>query len=352
MSAATHPSRLFVGTYTRAGSRGIYSVALRPDGSPGEPALAAESPNPTFLALSPDKRYLYAVASGPGWASSFRIDPVTLGLTPVQRSEPDERPTPCHISVNAPGTLALAANYHLGLAALIPLGPEGSLGAPMVVAHSGHGPDPVRQASPHVHSAFFTPGGRQAAVCDLGLDRIYNYTVDPEAGLVAGTPAFTAAVPGAGPRHLAFSSDGRHAFVINELGNTIVTHALDTATGALTPKGSVTVLPAGYSGTSTAAEIRVHPNGRFVYGSARGPDTIAVFGADPATGALTPVETVPCGGKGPRGFALSPDGAWLVCAHQESGTLCTFSVDPGTGRLRRVSGAVSVSTPVCVVFLD
>jgi 6-phosphogluconolactonase len=349
-SRALH--RIFVGTYTRGTSRGIYSVALEPEGALGEPVLAAEAPNPTFLALSPDRGHLYAVSSGPAWASSFRVDPVTGGLSDVSRAKPDSNPTPCHISVNRQGTLALAANYHLGLAAVIPLGADGSLGVPRVVAHSGKGPHPTRQAAPHVHSATFTPDGRFALVCDLGLDRVYTYAIDPSPALSAGSPPYVATVPGAGPRHLAFSGDHSRVYVINELGNTIVAYRFTTENGGLSPEGTVGLLGPGYSGESTAAEVRVHPNGRFVYGSARGPDTICVFSADPASGSLAPVETVACGGKGPRSFALSPDGAWLVCAHQESGTLCSFRVDPETGRLSRVPGLVSVSMPVCVAFLD
>jgi 6-phosphogluconolactonase len=357
MAESPAPShRFFVGTYTKGSSRGIYTATLdASSGAISAPELAAEAPNPTFIALSPDRAHLYAVCAGPGWASSFRVDRDSGRLAPVQQVAADKSPTPCHIAVNRAGTVALAANYHLGLAAAIPLAADGTMGVPRVVAHSGRGPHPTRQTQPHVHSTNFSPDGRFALVCDLGLDRVFTYAVDPEA--VALRPAarpFVESLPGAGPRHLAFSRDGardgHRAYVINELDNTIAVHRYDAASGGLSPLQTVSVLPAGYAGDATAAEVCVHPAGLFVYGSSRGPDTLAVFAADPVKGTLAPVESVRCGGKGPRGFAISPDGQWLVCAHQDSNTLCSFRIDPGSGRLTRIPGTVSVSMPVCVLF--
>jgi 6-phosphogluconolactonase len=353
MGENTGSHRIFIGTYTKGKSRGIYSIALDSrTGALGQPNVAAEAPNPTFLALSPNHRFLYAVCANDGWASSFNVGP-DAHLTPVHQLPAGTGPTPCHISVDASGRVALAANYHLGLAAAIPLEADGTMGAPRVVAHSGKGPHPTRQTTSHVHSTYFTRDGRFAIVCDLGLDRIYTYAIDRNAvALTAGTPPFVAAAPGAGPRHFAFGGDGRHAYVINELDSTIVAYDFHAPNGGLTPRGSVSVLPAGYKGEATAAEVQVHPNGRFVYGSGRGPDTIAVFAVDAATGALSLVEIVPCGGKGPRNFAISPGGDWLVCAHQDSDSLCSFRIDSASGRLERIPGTVAVPMPVCAVFLD
>ena len=344
--------RIFIGTYTKGTSLGIYSCTVDPaTGALGAPELAAKAPNPTFLALSPDARLLYAVCANPTWASSFRVDPARAALTVVEQGPAGTGPTPCHITISGDGRMALAANYHLGEGAVLPLHGNGTIGTPRVIAHSGHGPDPKRQSAPHVHSTYFSPDGRFALVCDLGLDRIYTYRIDPEhMTLLAGEPPYVASAPAAGPRHLAFGVEGRHAYVINEMGGTIVAYDYAAANGALTPRGTVSVLPPGDRDDATAAEVRVHPNGRFVYGSARGPDTITVFAADPRSGDLSLVETVPCGGKGPRCFTLSPDGAWLVCGHQDSDTLCSFRVDPGSGRLTRVPGTIAVSMPVCVAF--
>jgi 6-phosphogluconolactonase len=345
--------RLFIGTYTKGQSLGIYSATLdRATGALGAPELAARAPNPTFLALSPDRRFLYAVCAGDGWASSFRVDAGSARLAPVQQVPAGPGPTPCHIAVDSGGRVALAANYHLGLAAAIPLNPDGTMGAPRVVAHSGKGPHPTRQTTSHVHSTNFAPGDRFALVCDLGLDRIYTYAVDPKAvALVPGRPPFVPSAPGAGPRHLTFGRDGNHAYAINELDSTIVAYRYLPENGSLEALQSVPVLPPAYRGEATAAEVCVHPSGRFVYGSGRGADTLAVFSVG-ADGRLSEVEIVPCGGKGPRSFSLSPGGSWLVCAHQDSDTLCSFRVDAATGRLTRIPGTIGVPMPVCVVFLD
>ncbi|HXQ81730.1 MAG TPA: lactonase family protein [Opitutaceae bacterium] len=354
MGARTGLHRLFVGTYTRGASRGIYSVSLdAATGALGAPELAAEAPNPTFLALSPGREFLYAVCAGPAWASSFRIDPASPRLLPVQQLPPGDGPMPCHIAVDTTGRFALAANYHLGLAAAIPLGADGTLGPPRVVAHAGRGPHPTRQTAPHVHSTNIAPDNRFALVCDLGLDRIYTYAIDRHAvALAPGTPPFVSAAPGSGPRHLEFDGTGRRVYAINELANTIVGYSYDPQNGGLASRQTVSVLPEGYRGNALAAEIAAHPNGRFLYGSCRGPDTLAVFAVDGASGDLSSVETVPCGGRGPRHFSVSPDGQWLVCAHQDSDTLCAFRADGDNGRLRRIPGSVSVPAPVCALFLD
>ncbi len=348
------PHRLFIGTYTRRASLGIYAASLdRATGALGMPELAAEAPNPTFLALSPDRRFLYAVCACDGWASSFRVDPAGPRLVPVQQAPAGAGPTPCHIAVDASGRIAVAANYHLGQAAAIPLEADGTLGTPRVVSHAGRGPHPTRQAAAHVHSANFSPDGRFAIVCDLGLDRIYTYTIDRDAVALAPLSApFVTAAPGAGPRHFAFGPDGRRGYAINELDSTITAYDYAAPNGGLVPRRSVSLLPQGYRGDATAAEIRFHPNGRFAYGSVRGPDTLAVLAVDRASGDLSPVEVVPCGGRGPRSFSISPDGAWLVCAHQDSDSLCVFRVDGATGRLERVPGTVPMSMPVCVLFLE
>ena len=345
---------MFIGTYTKAGSKGIYAVSL--DGATGvlsEPQLAAEAPNPTYIALSPDKALLYAVRADAGWASSFKVSADRTKLTTIQQGELSTGPTPCHISVDDAGAIALAANYHLGMAEAIPLGGDGTMGKPRVVAHEGKGPHPTRQTTSHVHSTYFTPDGRFAVICDLGLDRVYTYGIDREnVTLVAGSPPFVTTEPASGPRHLAFGKDGLQAYVITELGNTIIVYDFSPANGGLVQRQTVSVLPPGFTGETTAAEVRIHPSGKFAYGSSRGSDTIAVLAIDPKTGDLSPIEFVPCGGKGPRSFTLSGDGLWLVCAHQDSSTLCSFAVDPSTGRLGRIEGTVAVSMPVCVLFAD
>lgn len=346
--------RLFVGTYTKASSRGIYSVELDAiTGTLGAPELAGEATNPTFLALSPNQRFLYAVCAGPGWLSSFSVDPGTLRLAPVHRNAPDAGPAPCHVAVDRSGRIALAANFHLAQAAAIPLWPDGTVGTPRIVVHTGKGTHPTKQLGPHVHSANFSPDNVFAVVCDLGLDKIFTYRIDPEAvALFPGTPPFLATSPASGPRHLAFDMSGRHAYAINELDNTVVAYDFDAFNGGLAARQVVSVLPPGFSGNASAAEVCLHPNGRFLYASCRGSDTLAVFVVDPVSGALALVEVVPCGGKGPRSFAISHDGAWIVCANQDSNSLTALQVDGGSGRLKQAAGSAPVSMPVCALFVD
>jgi 6-phosphogluconolactonase len=201
-----------------------------------------------------------------------------------------------------------------------------------------------------VHSAVISPDNRFALVCDLGLDRIYAYRLDAaRARLEAAQPASTADAAGSGPRHSAFAADGRRVYVSHELDNTVTAFDFDPAGGALLARQALSTLPAGFRGESAAAEVALHPNGRFLYVSNRGHDSIAVF-AVAASGLLSPVDFTPAGGSIPRHFALSPDGAWLVCAHQGSGTLGAFRVDPATGRLAPSGAPVAVPDPVCVQF--
>ncbi|MBS0662922.1 MAG: lactonase family protein [Verrucomicrobia bacterium] len=342
----------FIGTYTRSTSRGIYAVELDPaTGALTPPALAAETPNPSFLAFSPDHRFLYAVNESAAMAAPFATDLAHGTLRPLQPPHPSGGVAPCHLAVDPTQRALVIANYHTGIVAAIPLRADGTLGEPNVIPHSGHSVDPVRQTSPHVHSVTFAPDGRFVIVCDLGLDRIFTYRLDAaKAVLTPAEPAWVATAPGSGPRHFAFGRDGRHAYALTEMGSTITAYDYQPDTGALTPRQTLSTLPADFRGASTGAEIRVHPNGRFVYTSNRGHDSIAVFAIAPGTGALTPVEITPCGGRNPRNFALSPDGRWMICANQNSNTLTVLRVDPATGRLTPTGHAVEVPMPVCVLF--
>ncbi len=343
---------IFVGTYTHGASRGIYAVRLDPaTGALSAPTVAAESGNPTYLALSPDRRFLYAVRDTAAMAAAFAVDAAEGRLSPLSTAPSAAGIAPCHIAVDRTGRTVLVSNYHTQIVATLPVLGDGSLGDPRVIRHTGRGTDPERQTEPHVHSANPTPDNRFALVCDLGLDKIFTYRLDPaRAELHAAEPPFATAAPGSGPRHLVFADGGRRAYVINEIDSTITAYAYDTASGSLSPTQTVSTLPAGFTGKTKSAEIALHPSGRFLYGSNRGHDSLAVFAVAPGTGALSLVEIVPSGGVFPRGFALSPDGAWLVCSNQDSSNLCTFRVDAATGRLARVPGSVAVPTPVCVLF--
>jgi 6-phosphogluconolactonase len=354
-SAFSMTHHLFIGPYTRDGSKGIYALTL--DGETGRlsaPVLAAETKGPSYLTLSPDGHRLYAVSESHAMAAGFVLSPDRAGLTPLAQDQSAGGKAPCHLTVDHTNRALLVANYHSGIVASLPINPDGTLRPPAtVIQHEGHSVNPTRQSSPHVHSVTVTPDNRFVLVCDLGLDRIYTYRLDPAtATLSPGDPAFITTEPGAGPRHLAFAPDGRHVLCITEMGGTLVSFAYEPANGSLRAVDRQSTLPPGFSGENTSAAVRVHPNGRFVYGSNRGPDSIAVFGFDAASGRLTPVEIVPSGGKGPRDFALSPDGRWLVAAHQYSNNLTVFRVDPATGRLTPTPHTANLSTPVCVLFAD
>jgi 6-phosphogluconolactonase len=345
---------IFLGTYTKNGSRGIYSVRL--DGITGAlsaPTLVAETPDPAWITLSPDRRFLYALHPSAAQAIGYTVDPSTPALTPLPVAAPPPPPAqpPSHLAVDATGRTLLAANYREGFVAAIPLRPDGTLGPATKIQHSGHGPDPKRQDAPHAHSVTVSPDNRHVIVCDLGLDKIFSYALDPASATLSPAAApFVATAPGAGPRHFKFGPDGRFAYALTEMGGTLEAFTYTAATGALTPLQTISCLPPDFAGLKWGAEVRVHPNGRFLYTSNRTHDSLTVFALAPDTGRLTPVELVPCGGQNPRNFALSPDGRWLVCAHQDSPDLTVFRVDPSTGRLALTPHTAPVPHCVCVLF--
>ena len=350
---------VFLGTYTRDGtSRGIYATRLDADsGALSEPELAAELENPTWLALSPDRRFLYANQANASQAHAFRVDRATGRLEPLAApAEVDSAPglgSPSHLAVDATGRVLLAANYHQSFVAATPIQLDGTLGLAKVIRHEGKGTHPARQEKPHPHSVTLSPDNRFVLVADLGLDRIFSYALDPVEGRLApANPPFVACSPGDGPRHFKFSQDGARAYAINELGNTISVFDYDSTRGALTFRQKVSTLPDEFKETNITAEIRLHPNGRFVYGSNRGHDSIAVFSVAPKFGELNAVEIVKTGGRTPRNFALSPDGNWLLCGHQDTPLVTVFRIDPATGRLTRTKHEAAVPACVCVTFVE
>lgn len=353
---------IFLGTYTPAGgeSRGIYAVRLDPvTGRLGEPVLAAETPNPTFLTWHPDGRTLYAGGEGPdetgkvsGGAAAFSFDAATGTLAPLNARGTGGGAT--HLATDATGRMLITVNYGGGFTASFPLDADGRIGPRASrIAHEGPlGPNKTRQEKPHPHSVTISPDNRFAFVADLGLDRVLAFRLDPATGTLAPhDPAFIPTPPGSGPRHTKFSRDGRTFYILNEIDGSISVCAYDAARGAGTPIQHLSTLPAGFKVTDPdrAAEIRVHPNGRFVYASNRGHESIAVFAAN-ADGTLALVEFVPVGGKHPRNFELSPDGAWLVCANQHSNNVTVFAVDATTGRLTPTGQSLAVPQAVCVLF--
>jgi len=233
---------------------------------------------------------------------------------------------------------------------MLPIREDGSLGpATDFVQHEGSSVHPRRQKRPHTHSITLDPANRRAFAADLGLDKILGYQVDLKNGqLMPGDPPWTEVAKGAGPRHFAFRPGGKFAYLINELANSIVAYAYDESSGGLDEIQTVSSLPDDFAGTSYCADVHVSPDGRFLYGSNRGHDSIAVFGIDPQTGRLTPIEHVPTGGETPRNFGIDPTGRYLLAANQKSGNIIVFSIDQQTGRLVETGHRVEVPMPMCV----
>lgn len=359
MSAASQ--LIFLGTYTKDGSKGIYTVRLdSATGALSAPVVAAETPNPTFLAWRADHRVLYAGGEGAdadgkvtGGAAAFTFDPATGQLAPLNTRGGGGGSTTM-LSPDATGKMLVTVSYGAGYVASFPLGADGRIGPrASLIAHAGPlGPNQIRQDKPHPHSVTFSPDNRFAFVADLGLDRVFAYRFDPVTGtLTPHDPASIAVTPGSGPRHTKFSRDGRFFYILGEIDGSVTTCAYDAARGTGTPLQHISTLPAGFPVTDPdrAAEIRIHPNGKFVYASNRGHESIAVFSVN-ADGTLKLVEITPCGGQHPRNFELSPDGRWLVCANMNSNNLVSFQVDAATGRLTPTGSVVTVPQPVCVLF--
>ncbi len=346
---ATHD--IFLGTYTKQGSEGIYSTQLDlATGQLSVPVLAAPAHNPTFLALDPRRKWLFAVSESVAQASAFNVSSQPLRLNQIGTELPKVGPAPCYISVDATGKTVFLTNYHNGFVAALPIRPDGSIASAQVIVHRGNSIHPERQQEPHPHSAVVAPDNRHVIVCDLGLDKIFSYALDAGRSSLVPDAPFTRSELGAGPRHSAFSPDGRHLYVVNEINSTLAAFDYRAADGALKPIATWSTLPLDFTQKSTAAEVRVHRSGRFVYSSNRGHDSIAIFARDPATGGLTFVRHVPCGGQGPRNFALSPDCAWLVCANQDTNSVSAFCVTEDGANLSPTGSTVTVSQPVCVLF--
>lgn len=351
---------VYFGTYTRGPSRGIYRARMHPvTGEVRSLALAAEMDQPSFLAIHPDGKRLYAIGESgrfggkPGGpVAAFAIDPATGDLRPLG-ARSSRGAGPCHVSIDASGRVALVANYGGGSVASLPILEDGRLGeAVSFIQHRGSGPDPRRQRGPHAHSIQADPSGRYALAADLGLDRLLVYRLDAEgASLAPADPPAEALAPGSGPRHFAFHPDGRHVYAIQELSSTVTLLGWDAEGGRLERRQQVSTLPDGWKGENSTAEIRVHPSGRFVYGSNRGHDSIAIFRVDAASRELTRVGTESTRGRTPRNFGIDPGGRFLLAANQQSDTVVIFRIDGDDGRLYPTGQELRVPSPVCVRFL-
>ena len=350
------PQRFFVGTYTDSGSEGIYSFSLDPEtGKLTDNGLAAKTNNPSFLALTSDGRFLLAVhetkdenGSNMGFIESFSVNKddnrlISLGKVSSGGAHP------CYVSVNQNGDV-LAANYTGGNVALFRLNASGKLSDTLdVKQHYGSGPNKDRQAEPHVHSAFFEPGSNRIFVADLGIDKVFVYQVDKSGSKLvnASIPAIIMP-PGSGPRHLAFHPKLKVVYVINELANAVSVVSLNKD-GSFTILETVSTLPSGYDKPNTSADIHISKDGRFLYASNRGSNSIAIFFVDPKNGKIIQIGQESTRGDIPRNFTLSPNDDYLIVANQNSQNIVAFRRDRNTGKLK-YTDQIKALKPVCLLF--
>ncbi len=353
---------VYFGTYTTPKSKGIYVSRLNvTSGALSAPTLAAEATSPSFLAVHPSQRFLYAVnevntfeGKPAGVVSGFAIDSASGALTAINQQSSGGA-GPAHLVVDREGRNVLVANYGGGSVAVLPIDRDGRLQpASAFVQHTGSSVNAERQKAPHAHGIAIEPQNRFAYVADLGLDKVVIYRFDAATGSLAPSePAFATVQPGSGPRHVALDPAGRFAYVINEMTCTITAFRRDAKTGALIEVQTISTLPDGQQvdkGFSTA-EIAVHPSGRFLYGSNRGHNTIAAVAIDTASGKLIPIEHEPTQGSTPRGFGIDPTGAWLIVGNQRSDSVVVLKIDPKSGRLDPVGQPIELGSPVSVEFV-
>jgi 6-phosphogluconolactonase len=358
---------IYMGSYTRqhahvhGRAEGIYAYRL--DSASGALTYTNQmmaTVDPSFVAIEPQNRYLYAVnevaefaGQSGGAISAFAIDAQTGGLT-LLNQQPSHGAAPCHLSVDQTGKYVLVANYGGGSVAMFPIREDGRLGeATDFIQHAGSSVNPQRQAGPHAHSITIDPANRFAFAADLGLDKIMIYRLDLDRGKLVPNDVqpWVEVQAGAGPRHFDFHPSARYAYVINELDSTMTAFAYDAANGTLQEIQTVSTLPAGFTGRNYTADVHVHPSGKFVYGSNRGHDSIVIFAIDEDTGKLTLVGHEPTQGETPRNFAIDSTGTFLLAANQNSDTVVTFRIDQGTGKLEPTGHVAEVPTPVCLKLI-
>jgi 6-phosphogluconolactonase len=351
---------LYVGTYTEGTrSEGIYLLRMdRRSGKLRRVGSVDGGANPSFVAIHPNGRVLYAVnevethnGRPTGGVSAFAIASNTGALTRLNE-QPSEGGAPCYVSVDRSGRVVLVANYSGGSVALLPIQPDGALApATKVVHHTGGGPNAERQSAAHAHCIIADLSDRFALAADLGADRVFVYHLDLDDKSLRHVEGGDAVMrPGAGPRHVAFHPTLPLVFVANELDSTVASLRFDAERGALSPLDVHSTTPSGWTGTNYPADIHVAPSGRTLYLSNRGHNSIAVFSVAQSTGALTPDQVVSTEGDWPRNFSLDPTGRWLLVANQRSDSIIVFARDPESGRLTPTLERIALPSPVCLRF--
>ena len=376
---------MYVGTYTGfkyvhhskpfgrgdSHSQGIYVSRFHAStGELSEPELAAEMINPSFLTISPNHRFLYAVSEDPlslgppldhsSYVSAFAIDAAS-GKLRLLNSVPASGTSTCHISIDKTGRYVMMANFGSGSVSVVRIREDGSLGElTAFIQNVGHSVDPSIQTEPHPHWIGVSPDNRYVIVSDLGLDNVLIFRFDPETGkLSPPDPPFATVYPGGGPRHFAFDPAGKFGYQLSEMSGMVDVYAWNASNGTLTGVQRAHTVPHDFFGGNHSGEIEIHPNGKFLYESnrrtqsefVRGPETIGVFSIDPGSGMLSPVEQTDSGGIMPRNFKIDPSGAYLLSANQLTNNVVLFKIDAATGRLSKTGTEIKVDTPVCIQFV-
>ena len=343
---------VYIGTYTKAGgAQGIYFSRYDTEtGKVSTPDLAVATKSPSFLVVHPNGKSVYAVnEEGGGSVSAFAVDPGGK-LHEINR-EQSLGNGPTHLAIDREGKNVLVANYGGGSIAVLPVAEDGSVRKVAgFIQHKGTGPDPKRQEGPHAHSVYFDATNAHVFTCDLGLDKIFIYRFNPaESSLSPADPPFASTAPGAGPRHLAFSAKGDFVYCVNEMANTVTVFAREGTKAILKEVQTISTLPSDFKGNSSTAEIMLHPNGKYLYVSNRGHDSIATFNVDADTGKLTAAGYTPTQGAHPRYFGIDPAGKFLVAANRDSNNIVSFRIDDA-GKLTHAS-TTECQSPVCLLFV-
>ena len=357
--AAAKPLLVFVGAYAGKPDEGIsvYTMCDKTGALIPTSVLGGQK-NPSFLEVHPNGKFLYAVneignfkgEKNNGAISAYSLDAGT-GKLELLNQQPTKGAAPCHVSISKDGKSALVANYTSGSVISYKISKDGTLSKPVsFYQHEGSSVTP-RQKGPHGHAINLSPDNKFAFASDLGLDKILIYKFNSKSAKL--TPHTDADLPpGSGPRHFAISQDAKFAYSLNEMTSTITAFKLNAKKGELTTGQTLSTLPTGYKGHNSTAEIRIHPNGKFLYSSNRGHDSIAVFRIHPELGTLTPLQEQKTGGKTPRNFNITPNGKFLVAANQNSHDIIVHSIDTETGLLSQTEHRVETPKPVCIRFLE
>lgn len=356
-TAAEEPL-VFISAFAPGDKGAIHAFKLNPKtGELTQVARTTDVEHPFFLAVSPDNQYLYSIHA-PGkfggkdneYVTAYKLEGRTGKLQQLNRQS-SLGTASCYLDIDDTGKAVVVANYTTGSIASLPVKADGSLGeAATFIQHKGSSVDPKRQQEPHAHCSVISPDQKYVFAADLGLDKILSYRLDPQTAKLTPSPQpFVRTIPGAGPRHLTFHPNGKQMYVINELKNSITEFDYDPETGFLIEGQTIDTLPPDFKGVSHCADLKFTPDGRFLYGTNRGHDSLAAYSVD-EQGKLSLIEIIPSLGKGPQNLAITADGKYLLCANMPGNNVVVFSIDQQTGKLTAVGDPISIPSPSCIMI--